>query len=250
MTFTATATTPPPLALNSYGPMNKSNNKRGHMLDVEDEDARQDRLKTLFENLNASNSTGALPFGRGESAEHHPHIESPKFGFDFGDRSTFPVQPPTELLSRVRAFLPQLQASNQILEKRMEDDPESVDIEHLSEGMNQFIEMNLGLGLFEDRSKRQHSSESEEDAEMSTSSSSESSLSSACTSDPEIPFRRGTYSYEDDNDSDESSDAEIITSFVPYRPIRPLPRRATDPKVTASPEIVVIGDKDKSCSSL
>jgi len=41
----------------------------------------------------------------------------------------------------VQAFLPQLEASNSLLAQRMEVDPSSVDIEHIPEGIDQYIEM-------------------------------------------------------------------------------------------------------------
>ena len=48
---------------------------------------------------------------------------------------------------------------------------------------------------------------------------------------------------DDDDSSDVDSDAssEIITSFVPSRPIKPLPRRAS-----TQPKIVMLDDGDKS----
>lgn len=83
--------------------------------------------------------------------------------FDFGDRTTFPVKPNSEraysrclyrfpshnsrcfpqypVLTRVQAFLPQMEASNTLLSQRMQEDPTSVDIEHVSEEMDQYIEM-------------------------------------------------------------------------------------------------------------
>ena len=45
------------------------------------------------------------------------------------------------VLSRVQAFLPQLEASNAILAQRARDDPNSIDIEHIPDGMDQYIEM-------------------------------------------------------------------------------------------------------------
>jgi len=51
------------------------------------------------------------------------------------------VKPPTELLSRVQAFLPQMEASNAILAQRAREDPNSVDIEHIPDRMDQYIEM-------------------------------------------------------------------------------------------------------------
>lgn len=47
----------------------------------------------------------------------------------------------TSVISRVQAFLPQLEASNTLLAQRMKENPTSVDIEHISEGMDQYIEM-------------------------------------------------------------------------------------------------------------
>jgi hypothetical protein len=90
---------------------------------------------------------------------------------------------------------------------------------------------NLGLGLFEDRSKRKGTPD--EDSEMSNLSSS----SSTDTSDS------SEMAYADDyDDSDEESDPEIITSFVPIRRIRPLPRRATNSR----PNIVVVSEGDRA----
>ncbi|KAF7783858.1 hypothetical protein Agabi119p4_23 [Agaricus bisporus var. burnettii] len=171
--------------------MNTDNN---NVLDVEDDDQRQARIQALLENLNSD-------------ARPQP---PPGLQFDFGNKPPFDVNPPAELLSRVQAFLPQIQASNEALTQRMQKDPDSVNIEHVSEHMDQYIQMNLGLGVFEDRSKKSHDAQDTEaqDTEMSSASSSLSSEDA-------------------DNDSDLDSDAssEIITSFVPERIIRPLPRR-------------------------
>ena len=45
------------------------------------------------------------------------------------------------VLSRVQAFLPQLEASNAILAQRAREDPNSIDIEHIPDGIDQYIEM-------------------------------------------------------------------------------------------------------------
>lgn len=47
------------------------------------------------------------------------------------------------VLSRVQAFLPRLEASNALLSQRVKEDPSSVDIEHISAGMERYIEMVL-----------------------------------------------------------------------------------------------------------
>lgn len=151
------------------------------------------------------------------------------------------------VLSRVQAFLPRLEASNVLLAQRVKEDPSSVDIEHISAGMERYIEMvlplsilynsqfifvliqNLGLGVFEERSEKKGTTN--EDSEMSNSSSS----SDVSDSSEIIPDADD----DDDDDSDEESDAEIITSFVPIRRIRPLPRRATNPR----PNIVVVSEE-------
>lgn len=148
------------------------------------------------------------------------------------------------MISRVQAFLPQLEVSNSLLAKKMQEDPASVDIENITEGEHRYIEMvrlvsilcrrrplissqNLGLGVFEQRSKNQEmdvdadDSESSSYSSTSTTSSSGSSASDDTTSDI-------------DYDSDASS--EIITCFIPSRPIRPLPKRKP------RPQIVVLGD--------
>ncbi|KAF8972147.1 hypothetical protein BDZ97DRAFT_1752749 [Flammula alnicola] len=189
--------------------------KVAEKLDVEDEETRQARIQSYLEKLNASSQPrdSTLPSG------------IPRF--DFGDRTTFPVKPPTELLSRVHAFLPQLEASNALLSQRAQEDPDSINIEHIPEGMTEYIEMNLGLGVFEDRSARQD--QKTEDSEMSTSSSESSSTSDKAQ--------------DDDSDLDSDDDSEIITSFVPSRPIKPLPRRASKKQ---TPQIVVLDEASTS----
>ncbi|KAK0466777.1 uncharacterized protein EV420DRAFT_1240577, partial [Desarmillaria tabescens] len=107
-------------------------------LEVEEEDARIRRIEAVMHKLNAT------------ASDPRPVATAAK-PFDFGERRTFAVDPPSELLSRVQAFLPQIEASNAILTQRVELDPKSVDIEHITEGMEQYIEMNLGLGVFEHR---------------------------------------------------------------------------------------------------
>ncbi|KIM40659.1 hypothetical protein M413DRAFT_446076 [Hebeloma cylindrosporum] len=178
------------------------------VLDVEDDEQRQARIQSYLEKINSS-------------AQPTRAFDNPIPQFDFGDRTTFPVKPNSELLSRVQAFLPQMEASNTMLSQRMQDDPASVDIEHIPEGMDQYIEMNLGLGVFEDRS---HTTE---DSEMSTSSSSDDSSDSSDKAQEE-----------DDSDLDSDASSLIITSFVPARPIKPLPKRANKPR----PEIIVLDE--------
>ena len=146
------------------------------------------------------------------------------------------------VLSRVQAFLPQIADSNDALSQRAQEDPSSVDIEHVEEGAERYIEMvrfhvrtlhlltfhkNLGLGVFEKKTKRDSY-----DEEMSSDSSSDSSDFSGMDEDDAV-----------EGDCNTSSDAssEIITCFVPSRPIKPLPRRSL--KTALRPEIVVLKDE-------
>ncbi|KAI7898842.1 uncharacterized protein BX663DRAFT_523663 [Cokeromyces recurvatus] len=52
----------------------------------------------------------------------------------------------SDILSRVRAFLPQLKAANEELDKV---EPSKRDIENVDEENEQYIEMNLGLGVYD-----------------------------------------------------------------------------------------------------
>ncbi|ORY97386.1 hypothetical protein BCR43DRAFT_489686 [Syncephalastrum racemosum] len=63
----------------------------------------------------------------------------------------FKVQPNSDILSRVQAFLPQMQQANQSLERA---DPAALDIENVDEDEEQYIEMNLGLGVLEEKKKK------------------------------------------------------------------------------------------------
>ncbi|EAU92152.2 hypothetical protein CC1G_08775 [Coprinopsis cinerea okayama7 len=249
-------------------------------LEIEDEEDRQRRLQSVFERLNTFNPNSAQKDVSG----------LPKF--DFGDRTTFEIKPNTELLSRIQSFLPQLQASNEALLKRAEMDPASVDIEHITEGTDKVIQMDLGLGLFEQRNAKRPF-DHDEDTTMSDSSSSSSSLhsassnsssSSASSSSSSSSDSTSDSNMEDDDYSDEAehakfrerynqmllareqeqeadwdSDAssEIITCFVPDRPVRPLPKRflkkscspsqsnsATPTPSAPRPSIVVLDEQE------
>ncbi|KAF8263800.1 hypothetical protein EI94DRAFT_555149 [Lactarius quietus] len=112
-------------------------------LEAEDEEQRQRRLQNILERLN----------GDGPS-ETTPHLS-----FDFGDRRTFAVEPPSELLARVQQFLPQIEQSNEELLQR---DPRSIDMEHIEETDESVIQMNLGLGVFEQRRANADSASSAE----------------------------------------------------------------------------------------
>jgi hypothetical protein len=115
------------------------------------------------------------------------------------------------VLQRVHAFLPLIEASNAALATA---DHESIDIERVDPDSEQYIQMNLGLGVYEQRRPRSSSPFSQ-----SLSSSSRSSSSSSITSDS------STISSSGSSDSDDP-----ITSFLrASRAIRPLPRRSQPP---------------------
>ncbi|KAK3841948.1 MAG: hypothetical protein J3R72DRAFT_523999 [Linnemannia gamsii] len=65
-----------------------------------------------------------------------------------GERKTFKVK--SDLLSRLEDFLPKLKEANDQLDKQMKADPKAVDIENVDEESGeQYIEMDLGLGVFD-----------------------------------------------------------------------------------------------------
>ncbi|THH20181.1 hypothetical protein EW146_g1120 [Bondarzewia mesenterica] len=213
--------------------MTSSDEKKGatDILEVETDEDRQHRLQRILESLNTSNASNEC---------------SNLMKFDFGERETFLVDPPTErrswpflppmsilpmtslapVLSRVQAFLPALEASNSQLFEQARRDPQSVDIEHVSQNESQFIEMNLGLGVFEQRSKApsqtdalsSDSDSADEDEGTSTSSSSPKSSSS----DSDSTSSDSTSSDSDGTDADNL----IGTLSKASRPIKPLPTRA------------------------
>ncbi|KAJ3808378.1 hypothetical protein F5876DRAFT_46130 [Lentinula aff. lateritia] len=222
------------------------------ILEIEDEDARANRLESIFKRLNSGS-----PSFLGPAESRQPNLQ-----FDFGERKTWTVEPPSELLSRVQAFLPQMEASNTILSQRVETDPQSVDMEQLEDTSERYIELNLGLGVFDMKPNGQ--SADCEDTEMadsssSASSSSSSSLSSSSSSDSDS----------DDTDSESELDSEEILSFcIPSsflsrspsagtqssdsiesngktkapRLMRPLPRRSGSSVSHSKPSIVVLSE--------
>jgi hypothetical protein len=70
----------------------------------------------------------------------------------------FKIQSNSDILSRVQAFLPQMQQANESLERA---DPAALDIENVNEDEEQYIEMNLGLGVLEEKRKKTGGSSSD-----------------------------------------------------------------------------------------
>ncbi|KAI0916571.1 hypothetical protein AcW1_010130 [Taiwanofungus camphoratus] len=148
-------------------------------LDIEDEERRQARMHELFMKLDASSSTR--------------HISEEKQNmFNFDDRRTFATEPHRDLLSRVQRFLPQLAASNAELTRRLREDPRSIDLENI-ENDEHYIEMNLGLGVFEGRTASgSNSTDGEEDRSSSLLSSESSEQESESESDTDSDTSGGS----------------------------------------------------------
>ncbi|KAJ3709902.1 hypothetical protein C8R42DRAFT_536737, partial [Lentinula raphanica] len=91
-------------------------------------------IESIFKKLNSNSSSLS-----------EPSVSAvPSYRFGLGKRKTRAVEPPSELLPRVQSFLPQIEASNAIVNQRVETDPQSVDIEQ-----PEYIKMNLGLGVYD-----------------------------------------------------------------------------------------------------
>ncbi|KAI0066735.1 hypothetical protein BV25DRAFT_1912773 [Artomyces pyxidatus] len=159
--------------------------RRPETLEVETDEARERRLQQILESLNAPGDAPPQP---------------PSLKFDFGNRETFVVPPPTE--PRLQAFLPELEASNAQLLQR---DPSSIDIEHIEDDDEQYIQMDLGLGVFEERRSAESGSDGDSDSSSSESDGETSTSSSS--------------------DSDSEADSST-TSPAALRPVKGLPKRA------------------------
>ncbi|KAF8575735.1 hypothetical protein K439DRAFT_1664940 [Ramaria rubella] len=153
------------------------------LLDVEDDDTRRQRIQSLLESTDAaaSSSRSTLP------------------------RPLIPLEPPSrphpvpisDLISRAEAFLPRLAASNADLGHRAALDPASVDIENIDDAEDgTYIEMNLGLGVFEQRTRNSartsnSSNSSSDESESSSESESGSSNSEESDDDENTPATSG-----------------------------------------------------------
>ncbi|KAJ2496468.1 hypothetical protein GGH96_005820 [Coemansia sp. RSA 1972] len=93
--------------------------------------------------------------------ESSESTEMPSLLFDQGqqsdtasnERKTFRIAPPSDLLSRLHAFLPQIAEANTKLAVDISEDPSKLDIENVGADESQYIEMDLGLGVFDMKSK-------------------------------------------------------------------------------------------------
>ncbi|GAB5593541.1 hypothetical protein Unana1_08441 [Umbelopsis nana] len=93
------------------------------------------------------------------SAEQSPTIPPPEM------KKTYKVPVKSDLMARLQTFLPEIENANKQLSEQVSIDPKQVDIENVDED-GQFIEMNLGLGVFEEK-KPSGSSDDESDVDES-----------------------------------------------------------------------------------
>ncbi|KAH8099869.1 hypothetical protein BXZ70DRAFT_941598 [Cristinia sonorae] len=205
--------------MNNTNPSNDTSHTN-QRLEIEDADDRLNRLQSVLMQLDS------------KQPAQGPLQQGPR-SFDFGDRSTFAIEPPSALLSRVQAFLPELAASNAQLELQAQENPKSVDIENVNDG-EAYIQMKLGLGVFESRATKYGRDVDMPHTQASSSSGSGSGSNDSSSSD-DTEMSTGS-----DSDSDSDSDAssiDIISAFTSAlpRPIRPLPRRSS-----TRPGIVVL----------
>ncbi|KAJ7359292.1 hypothetical protein DFH08DRAFT_845661 [Mycena albidolilacea] len=199
--------------------------KQRETIEVEDDDARLQRIQRVLEKLNTGAPAAA------------PDIESIMTGVNASSGPGQPVNEGSlnELLARVQAFLPQIEASNAALG---EMDLRSLDIEN-TDGDDKVIEMNLGLGVFEDRSGREGShSESGSDEDSSeddgVEQDSDESSSNTDSSDDSSSSEEESSSL----DSDDSGALNQGRKLAPLpkrallaRTIRPLPGRTSRPEI-------------------
>ncbi|KAJ1796163.1 hypothetical protein LPJ59_003916 [Coemansia sp. RSA 2399] len=86
-------------------------------------------------------------------AEDQPQ-ERDNSASDPAPRKTYRMDPPSALLSRLQSFLPQIAEANKKLEDDMTEDPSKLDIENVEDSTSQYIEMDLGLGVFDVKPKK------------------------------------------------------------------------------------------------
>ncbi|KAL4076254.1 hypothetical protein V8B97DRAFT_40395 [Scleroderma yunnanense] len=182
------------------------------VLEVEDEEQRQDRLRSLLERVDNSSS--------GTNVSNNPLNM-----LNISKHKTHPVEPPTELLARVQAFLPAIHASNEALVQKNQDE---VNVENVEEDEEQYIEMNLGLGVFETKRRRGSMSESSTESDTTSSSQSSSSGSDESSTSSQI-----------DSSSSNDSGSPVEMKPVVSRSVKPLPGTRTAQQMnvqTSSPQ--------------
>ncbi|KAJ7178620.1 hypothetical protein C8R43DRAFT_1117987 [Mycena crocata] len=205
--------------------MSSGKGKQPHRetIEIEDADARLDRIQRALEKMNTPSSAGADSERIFTDAANVPQGSG-----SGGDLS--------QLLARVQEFLPQLEASNAALAAKASADPRSVDIENV-EGDEKVIHMKLGLGVFEDRTGREGDQSSSSDEDSSDSDSEMDSESSASDDSDEDSSSTGDSSDESTNETSPRQFAPLPRRALLARPVKPLPRRGA-----GGPEIVVLSE--------
>ncbi|KAG8703814.1 hypothetical protein FRC08_002621 [Ceratobasidium sp. 394] len=141
---------------------------------------------------------------------------------------SLPVPVNVDLMQRLQSFLPAMEQSTHDIQQRAQADPTSLDIEQLDPSAEEYIEMNLGLGVYESQNNRRSQSPHSDSTDSDTDSSSTSSLSSSSDSDS-------------DSDSDRPDVLSILMSAVP-----PIPRV---PRPPVRPNIVMLHPDERTSHS-
>jgi hypothetical protein len=148
------------------------------------------------------------------------------------------------VLARVRAFLPELAASNAALADAVVHDPASVDIERVPRGAAH-VRMNLALGVFEARSDGEGEPAEDDGRELSEDDSSLSEADSEDAATKDSASSGDSDSQEDSSDS-EGSEPNVLDLLAPpsriRRPMKPLPKRVR-------PSIVMLDTPEKAGSA-
>ncbi|KAI9500131.1 hypothetical protein BX070DRAFT_230866 [Coemansia spiralis] len=92
--------------------------------------------------------------GKGFSDKANIELDPTITSDSSASKRTFHVEPPSALLSRLQAFLPQIAEANSKLKDDIANDPNKLDIENVSDSEEQYIEMDLGLGVFDMKPKK------------------------------------------------------------------------------------------------
>ncbi|KAJ1963770.1 hypothetical protein GGI12_001855 [Dipsacomyces acuminosporus] len=107
-------------------------------------------LLDVPDNRSDDSDTGSItlnPNSKGAFTDPSPSSDSS------AGKKTFRVEPPSALLSRLQAFLPQIAEANKKLEVESAADPDKLNIENVDENEGRYIEMDLGLGVFDMKPK-------------------------------------------------------------------------------------------------
>ena len=79
------------------------------------------------------------------------------------------------VIQRLHSFLPQIAKANKDLEK-LKDSSTNVDIEHIEDEEKPYIEMDLGLGVFDLKPKKGSSNGDNDDSDTGSSSDSDNEI--------------------------------------------------------------------------